>query len=59
MIILRKAAGTRMPNQSNRGSGARVQAFALAQMLIDHNIGVSPVASYETKRIDSDYLTGE
>ena len=31
----------------------------LAQMLIDHNIGVSPVANYEIKRIDSDYFTGE
>jgi hypothetical protein len=31
----------------------------LAQMLIDHNIGVSPVASYEIKRVDSDDFTGE
>lgn len=31
----------------------------LAQMLIDHNIGVSPVASYEIKRVDSDYFTGQ
>jgi hypothetical protein len=31
----------------------------LAQMLIDHNIGVSPVANYEIKRIDSDYFTGQ
>ncbi len=29
----------------------------LAQMLIDHNIGVAPVASYEIKRVDSDYFT--
>ncbi len=31
----------------------------LAQMLIDHNIGVSPVANYEIKRIDSDYFIGQ
>jgi len=31
----------------------------LAQMLIDYNIGVTPVASYEIKRIDSDYFTGQ
>ena len=29
----------------------------LAQLLIDHNIGVSPVANYEIKRVDSDYFT--
>ena len=29
----------------------------LAQMLIDHNIGVAPIANYEVKRIDSDYFT--
>ena len=29
----------------------------LAQMLIDHNIGVTPVANYEIKRVDSDYFT--
>ncbi len=28
----------------------------LAQLMIDHNIGVATVASYETKRIDSDYF---
>lgn len=29
----------------------------LAQLMIDHNVGVSPVASYEIKKIDSDYFT--
>ena len=29
----------------------------LAQLMIDHNIGVSPVAKYEVKKIDSDYFT--
>ncbi len=29
----------------------------LAQMLIDYNIGVAHVASYEIKRVDSDYFT--
>ena len=31
----------------------------MAQMLIDHNVGVSVVQTYEVKRIDSDYFTGE
>lgn len=30
----------------------------LTQLMIDHNIGVTPVASYELKKIDSDYFTG-
>lgn len=29
----------------------------LANLMIDHNIGVSPFASYEIKRLDSDYFT--
>lgn len=28
----------------------------LAEMMIDHNVGVSPIASYEVKKIDSDYF---
>jgi restriction system protein len=31
----------------------------LAQLMIDHNIGVSPSAMYETKRVDLDYFTEE
>ncbi len=31
----------------------------LAQLLIDYNIGVTPVSSYELKRVDSDYFTEE
>jgi len=31
----------------------------LVTLMIDHNIGVTPVASYEIKRIDTDYFTGE
>lgn len=31
----------------------------LADLMIDHNIGVSTVASYNIKRIDSDYFTEE
>jgi len=31
----------------------------LAQLMIDHNIGVNAIASYELKRIDSDYFTEE
>ena len=31
----------------------------LAQFMIDHNIGVTPFANYEIKRIDSDYFNEE
>lgn len=31
----------------------------LAQFMIDHNLGVTPVANYEIKRIDSDYFSEE
>ena len=30
-----------------------------AQFMIDHNLGVTPVANYEIKRIDSDYFSEE
>ncbi len=29
----------------------------LAQLMIDHNIGVSSISTYEIKRVDSDYFT--
>jgi restriction system protein len=31
----------------------------LARLLVDHNVGVTPVGVYELKRIDSDYFEGE
>jgi restriction system protein len=31
----------------------------LAQLMIDHDIGVSKVISYDLKRIDSDYFSEE
>ncbi len=31
----------------------------LAQLMIDHNLGVSPMATYEVKRIDSDFFAEE
>ena len=31
----------------------------LAQLMIDYNIGVAPFATYEMKRLDSDYFTEE
>lgn len=31
----------------------------LANLMIDFNVGVTPVTSYETKRIDSDYFGEE
>jgi restriction system protein len=36
-----------------------IEGEQLAQMLIDHNIGVTPVANYEIKRVDSDYFIGQ
>ena len=34
-----------------------INGETLAQLMIDHNVGVSSVASYEIKKIDSDYYT--
>ncbi|MDL1870703.1 restriction endonuclease [Deltaproteobacteria bacterium PRO3] len=31
----------------------------LAHFMIDHNIGLTPISTYETKRIDSDYFNEE
>ena len=31
----------------------------LAQLMIEHNLGVSSVTAYEIKRIDSDYFVGD
>lgn len=31
----------------------------LAQLMIDNNVGVTPVQNYEVKKIDSDYFTEE
>lgn len=36
-----------------------IDGDALAQLMIDHNLGVTPVATYEIKRIDSDYFSEE
>jgi restriction system protein len=36
-----------------------IDGDTLAQLMIDYNIGVAPIASYELKRIDSDYFTDE
>jgi restriction system protein len=36
-----------------------IDGETLAQLMIDYNIGVAPIASYEIKRIDSDYFTEE
>lgn len=32
---------------------------ALAELMIDHNVGVSTIATYDLKKIDSDYFTEE
>jgi restriction system protein len=36
-----------------------IDGIHLAGLMIDFNIGVTPVISYETKRIDSDYFSEE
>lgn len=34
-----------------------IDGVQLADLMIDHNLGVSPMASYEVKKIDTDYFT--
>lgn len=34
-----------------------IDGQTLANLMIDHNVGISPVASYEIKKIDSDYFS--
>ncbi len=36
-----------------------IDGNTLAQLMIDHNVGVALLAAYELKRIDSDYFTEE
>ena len=36
-----------------------INGVQLAELMIDFNVGVTPVAAYETKRIDSDYFGEE
>lgn len=36
-----------------------IDGETLSQLMIDYNIGVNPIASYELKRIDSDYFSEE
>ncbi|GIV86879.1 MAG: restriction endonuclease [Chloroflexus sp.] len=36
-----------------------IDGSTLAQLMIDHNVGVTTVAAYELKRVDSDYFTEE
>lgn len=36
-----------------------IDGEALAQLMIDYNVGVNVVATYELKRMDSDYFAEE
>jgi restriction system protein len=36
-----------------------VDGDTLTQLMIDYNIGVTTIAIYELKRVDSDYFTEE
>lgn len=38
---------------------ALIEGKAMASLMVDHNVGVSGVASYEVKRMDSDYFVEE
>lgn len=31
----------------------------LAKLMVDHNVGVTPVGTYELKKVDTDYFEGE
>jgi len=34
-----------------------IDGAELAELMIDHGVGVTPIRNYEIKRIDSDYFT--
>jgi len=34
-----------------------IDGAQLAELMIDHNLGISPMATYEVKKIDTDYFT--
>jgi restriction system protein len=36
-----------------------IDGSRLAELMIDYHLGVSTVATYEIKRVDSDYFTDE
>jgi restriction system protein len=36
-----------------------IEGQQLAELMIGYNVGVSPVASYEIKKLDMDYFTDE
>jgi len=36
-----------------------IDGETLAQLMIDHNVGVSTIATYDMKKIDTDYFTEE
>ena len=36
-----------------------VSGEQLARLMVDHNVGVSPISRYELKKIDSDYFEGD
>jgi restriction system protein len=36
-----------------------IDGWRLAQLMVDHDIGVAPIGTYELKRVDSDYFEGE
>ena len=36
-----------------------IDGQSLAELMIEHNVGVNPIASYEIKKIDGDYFIEE
>jgi len=36
-----------------------IDGESLAQLMVDHNVGVTPIGVYELKKVDTDYFEGE
>jgi restriction system protein len=36
-----------------------VSGDQLVKLMVDHNVGVSPISNYEIKKVDSDYFEGD
>ena len=61
----RVVVGRRRPDLAERNGAARARQVAagevaqLADLMIDHGVGVTTEATYELKRIDLDYFSEE
>ncbi|HMO52863.1 MAG TPA: hypothetical protein PKA21_17280, partial [Kiritimatiellia bacterium] len=59
--LYRDEQSLKVPKESTRVDikPALIDGEVLAQLMIDHNVGVSILATYELKKIDSDYFMEE